>query len=153
MPRAAKSALMHLHEGNPNRLVKKEINRRAKNEEKLRVSDDKLEPPTWLESSAKKHFRMIVDVMKPTKVLTNADVDLIALYCDTYYDYCSYKRKVRQTGMVNNDTGKPNPFIKEKRTAATALVKYANELGLTPSARASLAINLDDKSDGDDDEF
>ena len=47
--------------------------------------------------------------------------------------------------------GRVNPLIREKRNASAALTKYANMLGLTPSARASLAIHLDEESDDDDD--
>ena len=138
MPQAAKSAMMHLYEGNPNNLTKKEIYKRKKNEEKLKISSNNLKAPSWLEPGAKKNFKRIVELMKPTGILSDVDVDILAVYCDTYYDYLSYKRRV-------------NPLIREKRNASATLTKYANMLGLTPSARASLAIHLDDESDDDDD--
>jgi len=52
--------------------------------------------------------------------------------------------------------GRVNPFIREKRNSAQLLDKLANELGLTPGSRASLAINMPDDGSGegdDDDEF
>ncbi|EFK79361.1 phage terminase, small subunit, P27 family [Ligilactobacillus salivarius ACS-116-V-Col5a] len=149
MPQVAKSAMMHLYEGNPNNLTKKEIYKRKKNEEKLKVSSNNLNPPSWLEPGAKKNFKRIVELMEPTGILSDVDIDILAVYCDTYYDYLSYKRKIRKTG--NLIEGKVNPLIREKRNAASALTKYANMLGLTPSARASLAIHLDEESDDDDD--
>lgn len=149
MSQAAKSALMHLYEGNPNNLTKKEIYRRKNNEEKLKVSSNNLNPPSWLEPGAKKNFKRIVELMEPTGILSDVDIDILAVYCDTYYDYLSYKRKIRKTG--NLIEGKVNPLIREKRNASAALTKYANMLGLTPSARASLAIHLDEESDDDDD--
>lgn len=149
MPQAAKSAMMHLYEGNPNNLTKKEIYKRKKNEEKLKISSNNLKVPSWLEPGAKKNFKRIVELMEPTGILSDVDVDILAIYCDTYYDYLSYKRKIRKTG--NMIDGRVNPLIREKRNASAALTKYANMLGLTPSARASLAIHLDDESDDDDD--
>ena len=48
---------------------------------------------------------------------------------------------------------KVNPFIREKRNAAQLLDKLGNELGLSPSARTSLAVNLPDMKEDDDDDF
>jgi P27 family predicted phage terminase small subunit len=149
MPQVAKSAMMHLYEGNPNNLTKKEIYKRKKNEEKMKISSSNLKAPSWLEPGAKKNFKRIVELMKPTGILSDVDVDILAVYCDTYYDYLSYKRKIRKTG--NMIDGRVNPLIREKRNASAALTKYANMLGLTPSARASLAIHLDEESNDDDD--
>jgi len=151
MPRTAKSSLLHVLEGNPNNVTKKELHKRQKNEAKLALPADNIVPPTWLSISAKKDFNKIVEMMSKTTLLTNGDVNTLALYCDTLDDYKSYSRKIRQKGMFMK--GKVNPFIREKRNAGQMLDKLANELGMTPGSRASLAINMDEDNDDDQDEF
>lgn len=150
MPRTAKSAALHLLEGNPNNKTKKELFKRKKNEEKLAIESDKIIAPSWLDTGAKKIFETVVEVMKPTSVLTNADVDLIAIYSDTYYDYLSFKRRIKKMGVAVK--GKVNPFVRQKQKAGELMNKYANQLGLTPAARASLAIHLaEDSEEGEED--
>ncbi|MCP8859448.1 phage terminase small subunit P27 family [Latilactobacillus curvatus] len=151
MPRTAKSAMLHIMEGNPNNKTKKELQKRQKNELKMKLSADNLVPPKWLNESAAKRFTEITQIMAPTGILSDSDVDTLAIYCDTLADYKSHKNKVKQLGMFKD--GKVNPFVREKRNTAILLNRYANELGLTPSARASMAIHMSDDEDGDEDDF
>lgn len=151
MPQTAKSALSHIIEGNPNNKTKKELFKRKKNEEKLTLTRDNLNPPLWLSKTGIKEFNRIVELMDKTQLLTDGDTNTLALYCDTLADYQSYSRKIRQMGMLVND--KANPFIREKRNAAQLLDKLSNELGLTPGSRNSLAIGMQDDENDDDDEF
>lgn len=154
MPQTAKSSLIHLMEGNPNNITKKELHKRKKNEDKLTLPRDKLIPPKWLTATGAKEFNRIVEMMEPTQLLTNGDMNTLALYCDTLADYHAFDRKIKQKGYMMK--GRVNPFIREKRNSAQLLDKLANELGLTPGSRASLAINMPDDGSGegdDDDEF
>ena len=153
MPRTAKSAALHLYEGNPNNITKKELFKRQKNETKLKVSSANVDPPSWLNATAHKEFKRITKLMAASDVLTEADIGILALYCDTYADYLSYRRQIKANGMQS--AGILNAFVREKRNAAQLLDKLGNELGLSPGSRASLAIHMDDdggKND-DDDEF
>lgn len=151
MPRTAKSAMLHIMEGNPNNKTKKELQKRQKNELKMKLSADNLVPPKWLSAGAGKRFSEIAKIMAPTGILSDSDVDTLAIYCDTLVDYQSYKNKVKKLGMFKD--GKVNPFVREKRNTAILLNRYANELGLTPSARASMAIHMGYDEDGDEDDF
>ena len=129
MPQAAKSAMMHLYEGNPNNLTKKEIYKRKKNEEKLKISSNNLKAPSWLEPGAKKNFKRIVELMEPTGILSDVDVDILAIYCDTYYDYLSYKRKIRKTG--NMIDGRVNPSMLAYLVNAADAFLFSRIKGLT----------------------
>lgn len=150
MPRSAKSAALHLLQGNPNNLTKKEIFKRKKNEEKLEISSENVVAPTWLSPSAKKDFYRVKKILAPAGILTDGDVDLLAIYCDTLSDYKAAVRSVKKSRTIK---GKLNPFLHEKQKLAPLLNKQANELGLTPAARASLAIHMDDEVEDDDDDF
>lgn len=149
MPNPAKSIKLQLLDGNKNHRTKKEIEKRVKNEEKLKIGHDNVKPPPWLDATAKKEFKRIADLLIAVELMTDADVVHLALYCDTYSQYLSYRRQAKQKGLWIGD--KPNPFINKMADMAKQLRAFSADLGLSPSARARLAINLEDPKDDDDD--
>lgn len=152
MPQTAKNVLQLVANGNYNRKPKEELRRRAKNEQKLQVSAEHMDPPAYLDSGAKKQFRAIIKLFKGTDLLNEADVDEIARYCDLTKEYKSCNRRLKRDGRSIN--GKPNPDLRMKLQISSELDKLAKNLGLNPAARASLAINMtDDQKSDDDDEF
>lgn len=151
MPRTAQSAYMQMLEGNPNNKTKKELSKRVKNEQKLAVSAENMIAPTWLSTGAKKEFKRIVDLFKNAEILNEADIGELAIYCDALDDYKALGRLIKKNGRSAN--GDVSPFLKEKRQLLDKLDKLARSLGLTPAARASLAISLkSEDSGGDEDE-
>lgn len=150
MPRTAQSAMIHILEGNPNNKTKKELYRRQKNEAKLAVSNKSILAPPWLSTGAKNEFNRIKVLFETTDILTEADINILAIYCDTLMDYKSFKAQVKKHGIMIG--GKINPAIREKQKSAELLNKLANQLGLTPTARASMAINLGSRGESSDDE-
>lgn len=153
MPRSAQSAMLHILEGNPNNKTKKELSKRKNNEKKLAVSAENVDPPSWLSTGAKKEFNRIKVLFSNTQLLTEADIVTLSIYCDTLMDYKACNVQIKKHGRMVE--GRVNPFLKEKQKLADLLNKYANQIGLTPAARASLAINLnedsgDDSDDGED---
>ena len=151
MPRQAQSAYLQILSGNPNRKTKKEINKRRKNEEMLAVSAENINPPTWLSSGAKKEFNRIVKLFGDTKVLNEADITELALYADLTMEYKSCNTRLKKHGREH--AGKPSPDIRLKMQLSQQIDRLARNLGLTPTARASMAIHADDKKVDDDDDF
>lgn len=152
MPRSAQSAYLQILEGNPNNKPKKELHKRLKNEKKLNFGTENLVPPNWLSSGAKKVFKQIVDLYSDTTFLNNADVVTLTQYCDWYSEYLACNGRLKKHGKSKD--GKPSPDLRLKLQISGELDRLARELGLTPAARASLAIHLNDESDEkDEDDF
>ena len=151
MPQTAKNVLQLVSNGNYNHKTKDELKRRAKNEEKLRVSSENLKPPAFLDSGASKMFKSIVKLFADTDLLNDADVPELARYCDLTMEYKACNSRLKRNGKWIND--KPNPDLRLKLQISAELDKLAKNLGFNPAARASLAINMtdDEKSDDDDD--
>ena len=80
MPQTAKNVLQLVSNGNYNHKTKDELKRRAKNEEKLQVSSEHMDPPTYLDSGGKKLFKSIVKLFEETNLLNEADINEIARY-------------------------------------------------------------------------
>lgn len=151
MTKPAKSAALQLLQGNPNKKNVTELKRRAENEEKMKMRADHVVPPSWLNKRGEREFVRVAKLLLEIELINNADVTHLALYCDAYSQYISYKNQVRKHGMWID--GKPNPFILRMKDAASQVRSFASDLGLSPSARAKLAISLEDDDSDDEDDF
>lgn len=150
MPMPAKSARLQLVGGNTAHKTKKELNRRIENEEKMKIRSDNIHAPTWLSKFAQKEFDRLAALLVEVKIMTEADIDHLALYCDAYDKYIAYDKQIkRHTYWVG---GKVNPFVTKKIQVAQQMRAFAADLGLSPAARAKLAIGGADKKQDDDDE-
>lgn len=150
MPRQAQSAYLQILNGNPNNKTKKELSKRTKNEKRMAFSSENMTPPAWLSSGAKKEFQRIITLFDESKLLNEADITELAMYCDLLSEYKSCNTRLKKNGR--SQEGKPNPDLRMKLQLSQQIDKLAKNLGLTPAARASMAINLDEiEEDGEDD--
>ncbi|AAK79859.1 P27 family predicted phage terminase small subunit [Clostridium acetobutylicum] len=151
MPNPAKPIGLQLLHGNKNHRTKDEIEKRLKNEERLKIGHDNIKPPSWLDKTAQKEFKRLAKLLIEVELMTDADITHLALYCDAYSQYLSFKAQVKKHGMWIED--KPNPFIKKMSDMVSQLRSLSSDLGLNPSARAKLAINFKEPNEDDEDEF
>jgi len=128
-------------------LTKKEIDARKEAEAKLRPNDDKVRPPGWLDGVAKKEFKRIVKELKEIGLVTNVDVNALALYCDAYSNYVKCSQIIEEEGLMVEYTNKaaetnkvPHPLLTKKKQLHEQMKSLAVEFGLTPSSRAKLAL-------------
>lgn len=147
MGRKAMSIELHLINGNKNRLTKDEIEKRREAEKRLKPKANKVKPPTWLSKEAKKEFNRIAKEMQDLDLLTNIDIDALALYCDAYVNYIECTRIIAKEGLMVEYTNKaaetnkvPHPLLTKKKQLAEQMKALAMEFGLTPASRAKLAI-------------
>lgn len=150
MPRKAMPIALHLIDGNKNRLTKAEIEARKTAEERLQPKADKVKPPSWLSKEAKKVFKQIAKELEHTKLITNVDIHALALWCDAYVNYINCTKIIEQEGLMVEYTNKAaetnkvaHPLMTKKKQLAEQMRALASEFGLTPAARAKLAIPKD----------
>lgn len=147
MGRKAKPVALHLLQGNKAHLTKGEIDKRLQAEQQFAVATDKIKPPKWLDDTGKKEFKRIVKEMAQTGILTNIDVDMLALYCDALSQYIECSETIRQEGIMVEYTNKaaetnkvPHPLLSKKKQLFEQMKALASEFGFTPAARAKIAI-------------
>ncbi|MBM7598480.1 P27 family predicted phage terminase small subunit [Virgibacillus halotolerans] len=150
--RPAKPIHMHLVDGNKNKLTKSEIESRKEAEKQIVFSDDKIKgkritPPTWLSAEAKKIYRQLIKEFEHNDVLKNVDIHSVAMFADAYRDYIEMTEIINRDGMMMEHTNKsgasntiPHPLYTKKKALFDQMQKVMAEIGLTPSARAKLAI-------------
>ena len=164
MPQPAKSAKLQLLNGNPNKKNVSELKRRAEAEEKMKMATDKVKPPNWLDPIGKETFNFIAHELLTVELVSNPDTQAMALYSDWYSQYVSLVKqlkKMKREYKVNYElkkmdaekNGEPffepnelmgNPLSKQMDTAAKNIRSFGSDLGLSPAARAKLAIKLAD---------
>ncbi|EUJ64842.1 phage terminase small subunit P27 family [Listeria fleischmannii] len=140
MPRPAKAAKLSLLDGNKGKKNTQTLKKRAEQEQKMKLETDKLLPPSWLDKIGKEAFLFVVEELTKIELIGNADLHAIALYSDFYSQYLKYKRLVKAKGNWVGD--KPNPFISKMDNAAKQMRAFGSDIGLSPQARARLAIKL-----------
>ncbi|NPC90956.1 phage terminase small subunit P27 family [Bacillus sp. WMMC1349] len=153
MPRPAKSAALQLIQGNPNKKNTEELATRAKYEKQMKMRTENIKPPSWLDDKvAKKEFKRVAALLSEVDLITEADINMLATYCKIYSRYISITKKIDEDGiMINtegcNENGQPiksvgeeHPLLKREKNYYDQMISAANHFGLTPSARAKLAI-------------
>jgi P27 family predicted phage terminase small subunit len=108
--------------------------------------------PEFLASEARAEWDRVSPQLYHMGLLSEADVAPLAAYCQAYARWLLAERviatmaeKDQLTGglMVKTTNGNAiqNPLVGTSNKAASDMVRFASEFGLTPVARARLALN------------
>lgn len=103
----------------------------------------KLPPcPSWLKSSAKKHWEVLGAQMVAVGLLSALDGDVFALHCDNvtrYADVCA-KLDDLDSWIATTPNGfeMQTAYVQIRNKLQEQIIKTAREFGLTPAARSSI---------------
>lgn len=123
-----------------NRLTKKELESRRRNEPKIESA--KLRCPAHLSPEAKKEWRRIVKLYRELNrpIVTDLDVNALEIYCEALVTYRKAMKRVRETSevYVNKGDNRPrkNPWLTVANESAMQIKKYGEILLLDPVSRA-----------------
>jgi len=112
--------------------------------------------PEWLSPPALDEWRRLVPILVGMGVLTLADGNALAMYCEAFALYVAAAREVAASGvLVDSYRGgvAKNPAIQVARDAADQCARWGAKLGLSPVDRARLAVAPPDQSSGVDDVY
>lgn len=147
MAKAAQPISLSVLTGNAAKRSKAEIERRMKAEQALQVEKDKLKAPTWLGKVGKKEFKFIVDETESIELLTNLDLHVLAVYCNVYEQYVECSRRIIEDGIMMDNTASTeaglisHPLFVKQNQLVQQMRQMQTDLGLSPSARARLALS------------
>lgn len=117
--------------------------------------------PGWLHRHAKAEWRRLVRALAPAGMLTQADLGVLAGYCQAWAEFrlatellesegrtvLSGGVPVEQAGedgttrtVVVGATVKPHPAVAQQRSAWVAMQRFGALLGLDPSSRSRLSV-------------
>jgi P27 family predicted phage terminase small subunit len=105
------------------------------------------ECPAFLDDVAKAEWQATCEILGELGVLTKADRNALAMYCESWSRYCRATEQVRKFGDVilspKTKFPIPSPYQAIANKAMEQCHKLLTEFGLTPSARARLAVRGD----------
>ena len=104
--------------------------------------------PSHLGEVARAKWQDILPLLQAVKVMTRADVEALARYCDTYEWWISTRAVLKKDGdtyPILNDAGEikyiaQRPEVSIAHKLATQLRQLEQDFGLNPSARTSLHV-------------
>lgn len=100
-------------------------------------------PPSWLDREAKREWKRLSRELERLGLLTAVDGTAFAAYCQAYSRWRQAEEAIRREGMVvTTESGypMPHPAVKIAEKAMQLIRAFCTEFGLTPSARARMAL-------------
>lgn len=127
--------------------TKEELKVREEIEKQLLGGTDKIGiVPNHLNDLAKVYYQFLVTELEISEILSNLDIPLLEQTADTLSKIRECDDNLNAQGLVINGTDryghefqKENPYVKVKMSYLNQFRNLANQLGLSPSSRASLA--------------
>jgi P27 family predicted phage terminase small subunit len=109
--------------------------------------------PPHLGEVAAARWRELLPMLQAVKVMTRADVEALARYCDTYEWWLAVRARLKKEGdtyPILNDKGEikyiaQRPEVSIAHKLAVQLRQLEQDFGLNPSARTSLNVEAEEK--------
>ena len=115
--------------------------------------------PSHLGEVAATRWRELLPMLQSVRVMTRADVEALARYCDTYEWWLATRAKLRKEGdtyPILNDGGEvkyiaQRPEVAIAHKLAQQLRQLEQDFGLNPAARASLHVEKPETTSDEED--
>ncbi|MED4586662.1 phage terminase small subunit P27 family [Brevibacillus choshinensis] len=142
-------------------LTKAQIAARREAEAALKGNSDNIVCPDWLDDVGKRAWEELSRELIAIGLLTNVDSKALEMAAHYYSQFVKSARTVIDEGQVimyTNAGGKSNktahPAVAISNTSMQQYLKMCGEFGLTPAARARLAMpQVEEKKDEFAEEF
>lgn len=97
--------------------------------------------PDWLSDQAAEVWDRLAPDLQRKGLLTSWDVDSFAVLCDAIVQYRAASKLVTQAGVMikgRKDAVVKNPAMQLVRDSSQTIRAFAQEFGMTPSARSEI---------------
>ena len=129
--------------------------RRAQRADEPQPPTDGIAMPPHLGQVAAARWDELLPMLQATRVMTRADVEALARYCDTYEWWLAVRAKLKAEGdtyPILNDGGEvkyiaQRPEVSIAHKLAQQLRQLEADFGLSPAARVSLKVEPDAKEE------
>ncbi len=140
-PKPAPTVLKEMKGERPSRM--------SKNEPRPKPSLKVPKAPEWVSFGARQVWNRLAPELHEKGVLTSWDLDAFAAYCEAVIHHRDACKQVDEEGIVvQGDRGMvKNPALQLVRDNAQLLRGFAQEFGLTPSARSGIELPTSEESD------
>jgi P27 family predicted phage terminase small subunit len=100
-----------------------------------------VDPPEVLSHVARQEWQRLAPELLRLGLLTVVDLGLLAMWCSAWATFCEAERQLAEGALYTDRNGlvRRSPWIIVRRDAVETLLKVADRMGFSPSARVSLA--------------
>jgi len=100
--------------------------------------------PKDMDAAAKAVWKHVLTEMRSTELIRGADADVLRCYCEAVSQYQRAVNALASSGPLIKSRGElvKNPLHQIVRDSRDAVRLFARELGLSPSARAGLNVQI-----------
>jgi len=108
-------------------------------------------PPTDIDATAAKYWKQLAPKLERLGLLTEADADMFAAFCQVRSRLDRIHRELKKKGtklVAGKKVARQNPLMVAERQYLSLLRYYAGEFGLSPRGRVGLQVGTDDDDDG-----
>ena len=118
------------------------------------MADEKSKPkkalacPKWLEPDAKREWKRLVKKMDAIGVLTEIDMVAFAGYCQAYARWKQAEERITDGGAAfrtPSGISVQSPHVAVAQHYMKLMLKFAEQLGLTPAARNQIIAGNDEE--------
>jgi P27 family predicted phage terminase small subunit len=109
--------------------------------------------PEWLDDIAMAEWNRLMPILDKMNVITLADRNAVAAYCQSYSMYVKAVEDISRNGFtVEGHRGvmSKNPAVQVQRDSLDQMNRWGAKLGLSPVDRVRLSVTPDDAEDGPD---
>lgn len=139
--------------------TKEQLQRRQEIEEQLLGGTDKISHvPEHLNELAKVYYEYLVSELEISGLLSNLDIPVLEQTADTLSKIRDCDEHLNEEGLVitrvdryGHENSMKNPYVDIKMAYLNQFKHLANQLGLSPASRASLAAKkIEEKEEKED---
>jgi P27 family predicted phage terminase small subunit len=143
MPTGRKPRPLKLVDNGKNRHTKDTMENRENGEPT--GCSDKLKPPKGLSPGAKKEWKRVIKLYRQldTPIINDLDISALTAYCESVAIYQKAEAEYQIGPLIYRAAdGRPteNPYIAIMRREGQSIIKYAEQLCLSPVGRARMGV-------------
>ena len=101
--------------------------------------------PAHLSPTAKAEWKRLAQSLNAIGLLTQVDRAALAAYCQSYGRWVEAERKLAETPVILKTPAgyvQPSPWLAISSKQLELMAKFMAELGLTPSSRSRLSVQI-----------
>src|SRR5579862_4638967 len=108
--------------------------------------------PEYLDDEAKHEWKRLVRMLRPIKLLTEADYMPLGALCQAYSTMTKAQRKLNESGLLfKTPSGyvQQSPLFSIINSSMETITRLCKEFGLTPSSRSRIQLQSAENETGD----
>ncbi|MCH7685380.1 MAG: phage terminase small subunit P27 family [Planctomycetes bacterium] len=100
--------------------------------------------PDWLSDDARKEWERVLPELEQMGIVGATDYAVLTGYCESWSQYKSAVEMLAKTGPLhkprNDGEVRRSPIVFILKDSREAMLKFARELGLSPSSRMTVSV-------------